>query len=231
MSDTVVEKKKPGRPKKSNIFVVSIDTSYEDVVKSDQEGLRIDFVTDGDSFPKFTKDQLDDLSKFARATYFLCKQEYDRTQVRKGSEPTPGLKISPRLVSASDKLDVRYPEGWRDKWHPVFKRADEAFAAQANGYEFVNVEKEEDSGIQAFGAGKNTAGSVVVGDAAHDELILMKEPVAQNDERVRLVGEKSRIRKDGVDARTIDDIRRSGGLPYVPPKGATDPHNFGPPSE
>ena len=197
-----------------DVLTVAIDTSFEDVLKLDEAGERLTW--DEKKFPVYNQEQVRQLSDHNRISYhqsfFLAESAKRPAEDR----PTPGLQISGRLASPSSKLKVSYPVGYRDKWHTYWERADAFYDSLARGYVAVNTNEPEDKGLQAFY--NSPDGSIRVGVTGRDEMILMKEPKEQNDERVRQGSEQSRLNNGQVDESAAEEIRKVGGLPYNPEK-------------
>ena len=208
MSKTV----KNDNDKTTDVLTIPVDMDFKDVLKLDSEGKRLTW--DEGDFPKYTPKQVSKLGAYNHASYlnsFFLKQSADRPT---DDVQTPNLKISGRLANPTDKLNVDYPEGYRDKWHTYWERADRVNDSLRQGYKVVNTNKDEDKGLQAFYSSAD--GTIRVGTTGSDELILMKEPVEVNDERIRQVGERSKASTGDVERRGEDDIRSAGGVPYNP---------------
>jgi len=194
---------------------VSIDTAFEKVLEYDADDKHLIFEPDSDDWPEYSDEQIRQLGSFNRGAYLAMKSWRDNSKriEKAGVASTPGLRISGRLASASSKLDVKYKDGWRDKWWPVWKRADEAEACTGDGYAMVTQDEVE----RVFSV--NPAGYVTIGSQGFDELVLMKEPMDQHHERMRISEELSRTLNEGVEEGTKQDIEASGGKAFTPPAG------------
>jgi hypothetical protein len=205
-------------PEEKEVINITLDTSFKDVLELDEKGARLSWVKceEEGKFPAYSREEVGKLSSWNRQSYqvslgahTLAKKDVPRQ--------TPGLKISGRLASATTKLNVNYPEGYRDKWHCYWERADGVQSSARAGYVPVNINDPEDAGIEAFQV--NPEGYPMIRTDFEDELILMKEPKENNDERIRQVGEESNRRNRKVTEDAILEMEKVGGVPYVPKKG------------
>lgn len=192
---------------------ITVDTSFEDILQFDENGENLTF--DYVNFKKLTDEEIEQLSRTAKTSYFVGYGMYLREKEIQSSPPTEGLNITGQYASATSRLDVIYPPGWKDKFHPVWKRADEVNSATRSGYVRVGTTG-EDAGVQSFSPNHT------VGTSRETELVLMKEPVEQNEKRVSVPQNASKSRVDNYEEGTKEAIREAGGLVYEPPGGAKE---------
>jgi len=193
---------------------VTIDTTFEDIVKWDEQSKRVDFAHEPGKFKELSEKQLEQLSVWAKRQYFLSKNMNKQAKAEEES-PIKGLKVSPRLVSPGNKLAVEYKEGFRDKWHPAWLRADGHYKHLRDGYQPITHEEIEHHFAPGLGAGS----TVQIGTERETELILYKLPLEEHERRLAAAGRVSSDRVATNQENTMEAIRQGGGQASKPPEG------------
>lgn len=208
---------------------VDIDYSPKDVVELDAEGAELFFEDEEGRFLELGPEEVQKLSAQNRARYLLTSHAYHTREREKDEPESAPIRVSPRLARATRRIDVRYPKGWREKFHPVWKRTDEVRDAEYEGYTTV-----KDKEIESFGSG-DSRGVHVIGAAGEDELILMAKPLEEHekDEAAKREYNRSLVSgyDDGVKA-AIESVEEKGhrGKAFDPQKDRGITGRFGPPN-
>jgi hypothetical protein len=157
--------------------------------------------------------------------YVACRGLHQQEIKAQELPPIPGLKIRGSYATATQRLQVDYPPGYRDKFATAWKRPDEWRQAHYDGWTIA-----DDVELKGAHFGSHTGGGegpITVGAGGETELLLMKMPKEMKEQRQRATSEKSRGRAKKVEQSTISEMRRAGGVPYVPPeKESSDGHNW-----
>lgn len=218
--------KKAGRPKgspnkpklikaedKSNRKLITVDNTPEEVLSYNKEGYLLSFEDEPGKFLVLESKVLAELSDRNRTSYMLSEGFHAR-RVREARNPeefaTPGLKVNPRLATATDRLRV---EGGDPDKHYCWKRPDELQQAAYDGYQIARGEN-----LKTFmGKGKMTH---KVGAMGQDELVLMEVPQELHEARMKMNEDKSKSRIASVEKNAIEEMRSGGGRGYVPQEEA-----------
>lgn len=188
---------------------ITLDNSFEDVVKYDEEGYVLSFSSDQGKFLKLETGQVEKLSRGNRAAYATSYMLWNEAKEVSTNPPTEGLSIRPQFATARTRLKIHFvsPEAekaFRAKWHEVWKRPDELHMAQSEGYSVVT----EEDGVVSFGGGSRNLH--VLGGGNTDELVLMKCPLEAYKTRIEYVSEISKRRDGAIDNKIEETARRSG---------------------
>lgn len=215
-------KKKSGRPKgspnkskivkaedKSNRKLITVDNTIEEVLSYNKEGYLLSFEDEPGKFLVLESKVLAALTDRNRTSYMLSEGFHAR-RVREARDPesfaTPGLKVNPRLATATDRLRV---EGGDPNKHYCWKRPDELQQAAYDGYQIARGEN-----LKTFmGKGDVTH---KVGAMGQDELVLMEVPKELHEARMKANESKSQSRIAAVEKNAIEEMRQGGGRGYVP---------------
>lgn len=178
---------------------VGVDTSEEDVIKYDTLGHRLQFEVDPGRFRELSEEAIKGLSKGNRTNYFVSKQLADKLQEHKDGEekgmPNPDKHPPLRILGRRPRgaLDVKSTKEWERKWHPCWKRMDEASDSIEEGYTPIHADEPvKTPGARAVGGTRRITKSGV------DELIALKIPKEHFQEHLRAVGEESRRRRSSA---------------------------------
>jgi hypothetical protein len=210
----VLEGKLPEAPKQTKI---SIDNTPTEVLDYEVKGFTLFFDDEPGRLLNLSDEVVEKLSSTNRTRYLVAcgvharlKEEREHPEVKR----TPGLEISPRLASATNRLLVRNKKpGMAYCW----KRSDELRQASYEGWKVAI-----DPNLETFGGEVGSTRQVSAG--GQTELVLMEIPEETSLAMQRAAAEKSEKRAKNVEASTQEDIRRSGGIPYVQKPG--DKVNF-----
>jgi hypothetical protein len=194
---------KVGMSTKKERVLVGIDYDVESVIQLDEEGAELSFDDREGKFLELGPDDVRKLSPINRANYLLASHLYHYEEAQKGEPEAAELRISPRLSKASKRLDVRYPEGYREKFHTAWKRTDEVRDAEYDGFSYVKGEE-----VETFGKAKRPGDMHVIGAAGEDELVLMKKPREEYDAEMAEDKKRRQERVHGFDKRTMNEMRR-----------------------
>ena len=201
-------------PKK---FLITLDNTPSEVVKLDSEGHDLFFEDAPGKFLDLGDDVLQTLSAMTQSRYLVSYRA--NAKLRKKDEhpelfKTPGIEVSPRLASATSRITVK---GKDPSKAYAWKRTDELQAASYEGWKVC-----QDPNIQSFGGDVGSSHRIAAG--GETEMVLMEVPKATESAMLVRDADKSKRRIDGADKATIEDMVRSGGVPYVPRAG--DKTNF-----
>jgi len=196
------------KPEPRNI-IITVDNSIEDVVRFDTEGHNVAFDDSLGKFLDIPDEVLKGLSAMTQTRYLVSYRSYTKLKEREAHPErfaTPGIEVSPRLASATSRLEVRGKDPNKDY---VWKRTDEL---QTSAYEGWKVSS--DPNLQTFGGEAGSSRQIAA--AGKTEMVLMEAPKGTSLALQRAAAEKSRKRSDGVERSTADDMKRSGGMPFKP---------------
>jgi len=225
---TVETPKKRGRPKGSTNkpknppikteesgriekkLTINLDYTPQRVVSLDKEGYKLFFDSTPGKFLRLSDHQLDLLGRDNRDRYLVSEGLYAREKYQKDhpDEVGSGIEVSGVFATATERLKVEGKEP--GKWY-AWKRPDELRKVSREGYQIARGKS-----LRTFmGQGDEIHR---VGEYGKDELILTEIPEEQHQKRRRIVGEKSRKRIEAVETNAVEEMRRGGGVPYVPPE-------------
>ena len=178
---------------------IGVDTSEEDVIKYDTLGHRLQFEVDPGRFRKLSDDAVKGLSKGNRTNYFVSLQLAEKLEEHEKDEKEgfvnpdkhPPLRILGRRPKGA--LNVAGSKAWEAKWHPCWKRMDEAAESIEEGYSVIHADEDvKTPGASIIGGTRRiTKGGV-------DELIALKIPNERFQEHLKAVGEESRRRRSSA---------------------------------
>lgn len=173
-------------------IVVSLDMKDEDVIKYDTLGNRLQFEVEPGRFKVLKDETIQELSKGNRTNYFVAKQLAEKL-AKEEKEKEEGVRDpdhSPLRILGRRPKGATRVEGtkdWHRKWHPCWKRMDEASDAISDGYSIIH----ESEPVKTPGANA-VGGTRRITKSGQDELIAMKIPNERYEEHLKAVGEESR---------------------------------------
>lgn len=196
---------KTKEPNVSKTIEISIDNSPEDVIKYNNDGVKLLFAHEKGRFLRLPSEVARDLSHDNKQRYFVSKGMHEETLSfdhydQRKFPPRPGF------ATATDRLEVRNQDPSK---HYCWKRPDELRQAQMEGYRVAN-----DPSLDTFGS--ETGTSRTVGEQGQDELVLMEIPNEKREQQRAANRDKDHQRRKGVESSAMDDMIRSGGKPYIP---------------
>lgn len=203
--DAPKKEKTPNPSTTEKTVNITIDISPDDVIKYDNDGVKLTFAHERGAFLRLPSDVVRGLSYENKQRYFISKGMYEES-LNFDHYDKRNAPIRAGFATATDRLKV---ENGDPSKHYCWKRPDELRQAQMEGYRVVH-----DDSIGTFNSDPGT--SHTVGMNGIDELVLMEIPKAQRDQQRAANREKDKRRREGVESSTIDDISRSGGKPFIP---------------
>ncbi len=193
---------------------VSLDTPTPEVVRLEKEGFSLFFEDEPGRFKELPSGVVGTLSSMNKSRYLVAKGAHARLKDQKEHPErfvTPGITVSPRLASATGRLEVR---GKKPGMAYCWKRTDELQQASYDGWKVS-----ADADLETFGG--EVGSSHLVAAGGNTELVLMEIPEETEKQMLAAPAIQSKARAEGVEKATIEDMKRSGGLPYLPtPKDA-----------
>lgn len=214
MAEEVPVELAPPEPKN---ILVTLDTPIEDVVRYDSEGHNVSFEDSLGKFLDLPDEVLKKLSASTQTRYLVSFRSNARLKKEKANPElfrSPGIEVSPRLASATSRIEVYGKDPNKDY---VWKRSDELQTASHEGWKVS-----QDPNLQTFGG--EVGSSRQVAADGKTEMVLMEAPKGTSRALQLAAAEKSKKRMEGIEASTAQDMRRSGGTPYIPRPG--DRENF-----
>jgi hypothetical protein len=196
---------------------ITLDNTPEQVLNFEKEGYTLFFEDEPGKFLNLPQEVVDKLNSSNRTRFLVAcgvharlRQEQEHPENLRSA----GLEISPRLASATSRLLVR---GKKPGMAYCWKRTDELRQASYEGWKVAT-----DPGLETFGGEAGSTKQVSAG--GQTELVLMEIPEETSLAMQRASAEKSEKRARNVESSTAEDIRKSGGIPYVQKPG--DKVNF-----
>jgi acylphosphatase len=189
---------------KSPIAKISLDTTMEDVVRFDSEGLKLFFESTPGRFKELTEEDVRKLSARGKESYLQALMSYNR---EKAAKPTAGIQMQPERAMAQSRMAIDATPEFFAKYHPCWKRPDELQRAQLEGYSFATAQ----DGVKGFSSNSEN-GSITIGVAGNTELVLMKIPRETYEMRQRVITDKSKAAAktaEAVGAAEIDKVGKS----------------------
>jgi len=200
-----------------DVYLITLDDKITDVVKLDAAGKRLAFEDALGRFLEIPDNILEDLSPQTRMAYLVSYRSNAKLRAQREHPEdfrTPGIEVSPRLASATSRISVRGKDPAKDY---VWKRTDELQTANYEGWRVSTDPK-----LQTFGGEVGTSRQIAAD--GRTEMVLMEAPKGTSFAIQKAAADKSKSRIEGVEKATLEDIKRSGGVPYVPKPG--DKNNF-----
>jgi len=215
VQEEVVSEASPEAPKMEKIekkkITVTLDFSDEKVLSLAQDGgYDLYFADKPGEFKELALGVFSELPKAFRERYMVSRE---LNKKYKSDVNFAEFKTTGRLARASARLNIHNPKPGRHyAWVAPHDMRDRAY----EGYKVC-----EDPDVQTFGGEKD--GPKRVGALGQTELVLMETSQENADQRMALIGEKSRQRVDGSVRKGMSDLR--GHLPFIP-KDKQDPARY-----
>lgn len=188
---------------------VSLDIPTPEVLRLEKEGFTLFFDDEPGKFKELPSGVVEALSSMNKSRYFVALGAHERLRDQKEHPEkfvTPGITVSPRLASATGRLEVR---GRKPGMAYCWKRTDELQQAAYDGWKVS-----ADANLKTFGGEVGSSHQVAAG--GNTELVLMEIPEETEKQMLAAPAKQSKARAEGVEKATMEDMKRSGGLPYIP---------------
>lgn len=159
---------------KTKSLTVTIDTTVEDIIKSDQSGKTLYFTDDVTKFKRLTKEELQALSKPNKDRYLASFGLYKmHCEERENPSPTKGLSTHGRRLEPRSRFHV-----FEETKEPGVKYSwvtpDKLYNVEMNGGRVVT--RETDPTLRFTGGVVDSDGTPKIGVAGRTEQILVRYP-------------------------------------------------------
>jgi hypothetical protein len=187
---------------------ISLDTNIKDVIAFDKKGFRLIFESRPGRFKELSEQDVRGLSRDGQRDYLFALLEWQKASK---TQPSEGLQVQPERAMAQTRLDFKYSPEFEAKYHPCLKRPDQLSGAKMEGYTVATAS----DGVEGFGV-ENEKGTIKVGAAGYDDLVLMKIPRETYEASQRRIEEKSKATASSAAQVGASQIKKSGGKSFLP---------------
>lgn len=191
---------------------ITVENTFEDVVKLDREKKLIRFADEVNLFLEITPGQLNQLSERTQTSWRLAKEAYEE---RKASQEEPNIAewiervtVGVNRGQARTRLRIdNKQKGWAYKWQ---NPRDAWVKENQFGWQRV-VGGPERTLANASGVGPH-----VIGDKGEEELVLMRRPLAVHEAWEKAQTEKHNRRAGDLREHYQEEIERKGYRAFDP---------------